>query len=47
MHRAVNFYIGALLITVVGAIATQLIVRTASEAEAVGYPDEYAIPGVP
>jgi hypothetical protein len=37
MHRRVNFTIGALLITIVGAGASLIIIHTAANAEYVGY----------
>lgn len=43
-NRQVNFYISALLITVVGTLATVVITRTASEADAFGYTDRYFAP---
>jgi|GEM_PF-5510492 len=37
MHQKVNFYIGALVITIVGSFATYLIVHTGLDAETQGY----------
>jgi len=37
MHQRVNFYIGALVITVVGTFATYLIIRTDIDATSQGY----------
>ena len=41
LKRQVNFYMGALLITVVGAAATLAIVRTAAQVDAFVYTDDY------
>lgn len=37
MHQKVNFYIGALIITIVGSIAAYLIIRTDVDADVGGY----------
>jgi hypothetical protein len=43
MHRQVNFYIGALMITVCGAVATLAITRTAAEVESLASTEIYSI----
>ena len=44
LKRQINFYMGALLITVVGAVATIVITRTAAEADSFVYTGEYFEP---
>jgi hypothetical protein len=39
LNRRINFYMGAFLITVIGAAATLTITRVAAEADSYGYAD--------
>jgi hypothetical protein len=44
MKRPINFYIGALLITIVGAVATIAITKVAAKADSYVYNDAYFAP---